>query len=382
MIFRFPNLNGHLRGWLPLILLVGTAMSGGPVGWSQDDATARFASKLSEWKNAIIELTILRQEFFYAENRELALEFRQKYDDTKARGDEIVRELKMAAADAYRENPNRETEYYRLLTQSLKYDLEDAENQTVAFAMAQGLNSHPIQDAEIASLVGKCYFMNNQFEEAEKLLQFAAASDDSLQQLLELIPRLEAQWVKEQKARARDQEADLPRAVFETTQGNFVVELFEDDAPNTVRNFVSLARKGFYDNQDFFRVVPFMFAATGSTNAAAGSTGYLIPNEALDPDKRRGNFRGTLAAPAVGEDKIQAAGTIFVITFAPYHVANTSDYCNFGRVIEGMEAVDALARSQTKEGEEVENFKPDKIIKVTLENLRENTEYEPEIIKP
>ena len=70
-----------------------------------------------------------------------------------------------------------------------------------------------------------------------------------------------------------------------------------------------------------------------------------------------------------------------MISLGPYGLANTADYCNFGRVIEGMEVVDLLERSHDKENEQIDEFKPDKIIKATVENLREDTQYEPEVVR-
>ena len=162
-----------------------------------------------------------------------------------------------------------------------------------------------------------------------------------------------------------------------------MIELFEDEAPNLVKNFVKLAQQGFFDDMAFFNVMPFQFAASGSPNASfSGSPGYFLKNEALDPTKRRGNFRGTICAPATKENgNPYVAGSIFMIMFGPYSVANTSMYCNFGRVIDGMDVVDSINRSHGMDGKQVEGFKPDKILKIEVQNLRDH-DYEPEIIRP
>ena len=381
MNIRFANLMNSSFCFLFLGVFLFIAATDRSRASGQDDALAKFNEKLAEWKSTIIELTVLRQEYFFAETREAGQSLLEKYEKTKAAGTRIVRELKFAAAEAYQANPIQNSEYYKLLVRSLTYDFEDSGDMSVALAVAKALNSQPINDGEIASQVCKCFFMCDQFEEAEKLLAGAAAGDPALDQIAQLITKLKPRWEEEQQKRARDKDAQLPRAIFETTKGRFVVELFEDDAPNTVKNFVNLAQKGFYDKQDFFRVIPFTFAATGSPNADInGNPGFFLKNEGIDPLKRRGNFRGTLCAPSWNEDNTRVLGTIFMITFGPFQPANTSGYCNFGRVIKGMEVVDALARSQNKEGEKNEEFKPDKVLKVTLENLRD-TVYEPEVIR-
>lgn len=351
---------------------------------AQGDGVKQFQDRLDEWKKIIIELQILRQEYYLSRTREESEEFKQKYDATKKAGDEKIKELKLAAAQAYRDKPREGTDYYNLLINSLAFDQEATENQGLAYEIAKALNTRPINRPDIARRVGIAFFLHNEFDEAEKLMKFAVSSNvegaEALQESLNMIPRLKPIWEKEKKRRAEDENKDLPRAIFETTKGTFVVELFEDNAPNTVKNFVKLAKQGFYDDLFFFQALPFKYILTGSPNSnASGSPGYALKNEALDREKRRGNFRGTLCVPARDENA-NVAGSIFMITLAPYSQANTDGYCNFGRVIKGMEVVDSLERSHDRSSQPIESFQPDKIIKVTLENLRD-TEYEPEIIR-
>ena len=350
------------------------------------DGVARFEKKLNDWREVIIEMQILRQEYYLAPSLDESIELKKKYDASKKKGDAIIRELKFAAAQAYRDKPREATDYYNFLVNSLGYDLEVTEDQEVAFAMAQAINTRTISRPDIARRVGLSHYLNNSYDVAEKLLTVAANSNEQggedLKQYIGLIPRLRTLWEKEVKAREADSKTKMPRAIFETTKGKFVVELYENDAPNTVKNFVSLAKQGFYDDLAFFQVLPFRFALTGSPNStASGSPGYVIKNEGMDPTKRRPNFRGTLCTPARKDDKGLVAGSIFIISLGPYGLANTADYCNFGRVVDGMEVVDMLERSHDQENKEVENFRPDKIIKVTVENLREDTKYEPEKIR-
>ena len=69
-------------------------------------------------------------------------------------------------------------------------------------------------------------------------------------------------------------------AVFETTKGNFKVELFEDKAPITAKNFLDLAGKGFYNNQIFHRVIDnFMIQGGDPQGNGTGGPGYNIPDE-------------------------------------------------------------------------------------------------------
>jgi cyclophilin family peptidyl-prolyl cis-trans isomerase len=70
------------------------------------------------------------------------------------------------------------------------------------------------------------------------------------------------------------------RATLVTAKGNIVVELYDDQVPNTVNNFVFLAREGYYDNTTFHRVLPgFMAQAGDPTGTGRGGPGYSFADE-------------------------------------------------------------------------------------------------------
>lgn len=354
-------------------------------GFSQDTGPEEFEKRLLEWRKIIIELRIAREEYYLAESYDESIEMRKKYDAIKESGNQKIREMKRAAAKAYQQKPRKGTIYHEFLINSLMFDVERTEDQEIAYLMAKALDTQPIARPDVARFAGLSFFIHSDFDKAKKHLDFGMSqSEDGMQEFKlrrDLISRLKPVWEQELKRREEDKKTKLPRAVFETTKGKFVVELFENDVPNTVKNFVKLAKSGFYDGLDVFLVLPLKFATTGSPNGElTGSPGYVLKNEALDPKNRRGNFRGTLCAPSLESDDSKVAGSIFMITFGPYGDANTNEYCNFGRVVEGMEVVDALNRTNSLKGEPLENPKIDKITSVTIENLRDH-DYEPEVIR-
>lgn len=128
---------------------------------------------------------------------------------------------------------------------------------------------------------------------------------------------------------------DLPRVKFETSEGDFIVELFENHAPQTVGNFISLVEKKFYDDLAFFLVQPGRIAQTGCpVGDGTGDAGYKIPCE-YDRDEIRHHFTGTLSMANTGLD---TGGSQFFIT----HTRNGNfdgKYTAFGRVIEGLDVV-------------------------------------------
>jgi peptidyl-prolyl cis-trans isomerase B (cyclophilin B) len=141
-----------------------------------------------------------------------------------------------------------------------------------------------------------------------------------------------------------------PMVVMETSMGTIKIELFEDKAPNTVKNFLSYVDDKFYDNTIFHRVIPnFMIQGGGM------ETG-LREKRAKDPIKNEStngvaNTRGTLAmARTTAPDSATAQ---FFINVADNGFLNRNQsrdgvgYCVFGKVTEGMDVVDKIKAVRT-----------------------------------
>lgn len=165
--------------------------------------------------------------------------------------------------------------------------------------------------------------------------------------------RLEA-WSAELAIREREATMVLPQVRLETSRGPVVLELFEEQAPYTVANFITLVESGFYDGTRFHRVVPGFVAQGGDPltregaagTPGSGGPGYTIPDEHTRIDRRR-HFAGSLAMAkpgdpaAQGRAKPNSAGSQFYITVAAADHLD-SDYTVFGRVLEGEEIVRSI----------------------------------------
>ena len=159
---------------------------------------------------------------------------------------------------------------------------------------------------------------------------------------LQDIPKLRLRWNKERGIRQQEASADnLPRVKLVTTKGEILLELFENEAPQSVANFLTLVKKGFYNNITFHRVLP-MFMAQGGCplGEGYGGPGYRILDEHTLPRYRR-HFRGSLSmahssAPNTG-------GSQFFLTFVPTKHLD-GRHAVFGRVVEGIENAAALKR--------------------------------------
>lgn len=165
-----------------------------------------------------------------------------------------------------------------------------------------------------------------------------------------------------------------PIVTFEMTDGKtFKAELYPDKAPNTVRNFITLVQKGFYDGLIFHRVIAgFMIQGGDPNGQGIGGPGYNIKGEFAANGFAQNDIshvRGVLSmARAQHPD---SAGSQF---FVMHEDADYLDgqYAAFGRVIEGMETVDAIAETKTGFGDRP--YEEQKMQKVTAETFGETYE--------
>ncbi|WP_028610480.1 peptidylprolyl isomerase [Paenibacillus harenae] len=128
--------------------------------------------------------------------------------------------------------------------------------------------------------------------------------------------------------------------------GEIVLDLFDQDAPNTVANFEKLANEGFYNGLTFHRVIPGFVAQGGCPEGTGtGGPGYTIDCE-INPNKHE---RGTLAMAHAGRN---TGGSQFYICYQPQPHLN-GGHTVFGHVAKGMEFVDALKGGDKMEKVEV-----------------------------
>ncbi|CAB1056800.1 Peptidyl-prolyl cis-trans isomerase PpiB (EC [Olavius sp. associated proteobacterium Delta 1] len=147
--------------------------------------------------------------------------------------------------------------------------------------------------------------------------------------------------------------ADInPKVVLETSKGKIVLELYPDNAPETVKNFLNYVDAKFYDGMIFHRVIPkFMIQGGGFTaDMKRKTTQAPIKNEA---DKGLKNGRGTISMARTG-DPHSATAQFFINTVNNDFLNHSSKtqqgwgYTAFGKVIEGMKTVDAISAVKTK----------------------------------
>lgn len=167
-----------------------------------------------------------------------------------------------------------------------------------------------------------------------------------------LIPLLVVGLAAGSAAGDSSQPGDRPRVVLNTSQGQIVVELYPRKAPETVANFLQYVEAGFYDGTIFHRVIPdFMIQGGGFTpEMKSKTTRAPIRNEA---DRGLTNERGTLAMARTADPHSATAQFFINLADNPHlnHRGKNAQgwgYTAFGRVVEGMAVVDAIAGAPTK----------------------------------
>jgi cyclophilin family peptidyl-prolyl cis-trans isomerase len=126
-------------------------------------------------------------------------------------------------------------------------------------------------------------------------------------------------------------------ATLHTSHGAIEVELFDEDAPRTVENFVSLARDGFYDGVVFHRVIPdFMVQGGDPTGTGRGGPGYQFEDEFNDNKVVRGALAMANAGPNTN-------GSQFFIVTAEATPWLDGKHTVFGQVVSGQDVVDRIS---------------------------------------
>jgi peptidyl-prolyl cis-trans isomerase B (cyclophilin B) len=133
----------------------------------------------------------------------------------------------------------------------------------------------------------------------------------------------------------------MSQATLQTNAGAIVVELHDDDAPKTVENFRKLAGDGFYDGLAFHRVIPdFMIQGGCPEGTGRGGPGYTFDDEFNDHKV----VRGALAMANAGPNTNGSQFFIVTTDSAPWL---DGKHTVFGKVVDGMDAVDAIESAPT-----------------------------------
>jgi len=336
--------------------------------------SAKFEQAFAKWKVLLEELRTLRTEYKNAEPQRRG-EIRRQYNQLAEKAEKMQVELLDSAEKAYLAAPNADRQLVDLLVGLCHIQLQ-RENYEEALRMARMLLDHKAPEGPLYGVAAIAAFNACQFDVAEQYRKAAKEAnmlaDDAEQQFGNLDYYKEV-WPSEAKLRAAEAKAnDLPRVLLKTSKGDIEVELFENEAPIAVANFVSLVQKGFYNGLTFHRVLPRFMAQGGCPKGdGTGGPGYTIPCECYQPNHRL-HFRGTLSMAHAGRD---TGGSQFFLTFVPIRHLD-GRHTAFGRVVKGMEVLSLIQRRDPSKEDQPD---PDKILEAKVLRKRDHP-YEPKKI--
>jgi len=337
-------------------------------------AKAEFDAATAEMKRIVGEAAILQAKWHQPGADRKAIE--ASFAALEPKGRQAGRRLEAAALEVVKVDPQH-TEARKICGAAVAAALQSDDHER-ALAGAAAAAEAGAAEPDVLLMAATAATILSRLDEAAAWLKKAAAAGVAAAQVEELQQGIDASRDKvaaEMQRRGAEAAADLPRVAIETSAGDMVVELFEDDAPNTVANFVSLVEKGFYDGTPFHRVIGGFMAQGGDpTGTGRGGPGYAIPCECGAPTARK-HFYGTLSMAHAGPD---TGGSQFFLTFAPTEHLD-GKHTVFGRVIEGSDVLSRLARTQDSQGRTVAGIDPDRIVKATMLRKR-NHPYVPKTL--
>ena len=316
-------------------------------GPSSATAATSFDAVYPRWTQLLAKLRQIDEAYRNArpEQREtLRAEYTRLIDIGNSLQDDLIR----AAAVTYASNPTSHREL-ALFLRGVVYQLTSHEDYEEALRTGQLLVDNYFEDGSVYDLCGVCAFTVNEFRLAEQHFSQAKKADAlspvGAQRRAQL-PYYKDAWDRETERRTAERTAgNLPRVLLLTSQGEIELELFENEAPVTVANFLQLVADGFYDGLEFYRVTACSTAVSGCPEGdGTGGPGYTIASECSRPDHRL-HFRGSVGMVRSGP---WTHGSQFYLTFAPAQDLDNRQTV-FARVIRGIEVLARLQRREPRD---------------------------------
>lgn len=315
-------------------------------------------------------LRALQEEFGDA-SQERRTEIRGEFATLVEQIQKLIVPLKDAALLAYKEKPNASEKVVEVLLSAAMSKISEDEYSD-AEEILQLLLTNECPAMGVNDLAGITAFSQNRFDDAQTYLE-KAKEEDALSsdgnRALQSLPATKEKYARELAFQKSPKNTTLPQVRLQTTQGDLLIELFENEAPNTVANFISLVEQKYYDGLTFHRVLPGFMAQGGCPiGNGSGGPGYKIPCECGEENHRH-HFAGTLSMAHAGKD---TGGSQFFMTFRPTPHLD-GKHTVFGRVVEGWTTLGEL---QSINPNQPTRQQPDKILRATVVRKSER-DYKP-----
>lgn len=339
---------------------------------ASDDPLTKFRDAFAAWNNHDKQMEELSVKYTKSTKLDEQKALREEYTKLLGESESKFTTLQKAAEAAFDAAPNQDSEVTKVVMGVVSY-LYRQDDYEAAAALGKKLLDGGVKEPALLSLLGRNAYAMDDYAQAETLFTAAKEAGKLEPRARDEFERLGSRkklWAEEVAKRERDaKKDDLPRVKIETSKGTVVVELFEEEAPETVGNFISLIEAGKYNGTVFHRVLPGFMAQGGDPKGdGTGGPGYTIFCECEKPEHRN-HFRGTLSMAHAGKD---TGGSQFFLTFQPTHHLD-GRHTAFGRVIEGFPV---LAKLQRRDPQSANPPAPDKIVKMEVIRKRDH-EYKP-----
>lgn len=372
--FRLPLL---LAGFLYLLLTFNlpqitaeppaqTKKEGKSPSLAQIDSD--FSQAQEELKKLVGELTSLQAEYQQPNADKTSIE--NKFNATRDKARKAALALEQSAAAAVLANP--ENEDASAVVEDVLQSAMQADDPKKVLSLLKTLDDAGKANEGLLLTGATAAMITSELDLAEKFLKAAKEAGMSVDKIASLQKAIDHERPKvdaEMATRATEEKADdLPQVKIETTKGTIIIELFENQAPNTVANFISLVESHFYDGTPFHRVIPQFMAQGGDpTGTGTSGPGYTIDCECELPNARK-HFLGSLSMAHAGKD---TGGSQFFLTFRPTEHLD-GRHTVFGRVIKGFDVLPRITRTEGPQARPTQ----DKIISAEIIRKRDHA-YEP-----
>ncbi len=358
-----------------------------PAG-SPEALQAKLDSSFKAFRDSVgsLHLSFLRHQVAWSteHDRERLEQYSNELNETQSRLD-AWREV---IAEVYAADPATTSSLSETMIEMIHRDVNrDLYEGLVPMARVL-LERQRDMPAPLLEAIGYVGFANNDHDLAEAAwsqLKKLQVVPTGIEIALERMTEQREKWEQELARREADAKRnDNPRVSILTGKGRIVVELFEEEAPQTVASFLYLVEQGFYNRKLFFHVVEHFAAQTGCERGdGTGSAGYTIRGE-MAVDNHRNIFRGSMVLLSgvdqqTNQPNPDSGSSQFLFTMLPQPLSD-GQMTVFGRIIEGLPVLGALQRVDfSKEEERKDKSKRADIIIEAKVLRKRNHPYIPEI---
>ena len=246
-------------------------------GWQNLQSFRRAEKAMREHLKLMRKMQV---EYHLSETNANDKKFRQEWAELCDKGRPLAAQANLELQKKFVADPIANEPLGKFLWKLLGLNSEDSRFEGT-LEMAMALEDHKVSDENAPEIIALSAVAENKFEFAKPWIEKHFAESKKPRPILgayhDNIEGLNKDWADEQKVREEDVKGEpLPQVRILTTKGEMIVELYENQAPGAVGNFIHLVEQGFYDGLQFHRVLEHFMAQTGCPDGdGTGGPGYF-----------------------------------------------------------------------------------------------------------